>query len=176
MLDWRATLVHRASWRSTRARISAGVVPRTSAPKLSRRPCTSGTAMVRWISACRRSTIALAVLAGAAMPDQEITSNSGRPDSAIVGISGKSFQRVLPVMAIPLTSPLRRCGTASVEVATTKLTSPLSRPVMAGGLPRYGTGRGGTPAREEKRPGVLGGVEAGPGGADREAAGVAARA
>src|SRR5215472_388927 len=94
-----AILVHSAIWRATRSRISAGVVLRTSAPKLSSRVRTSGTAIARSISACSRLMIACGVRGGAAKPDHDITSKSGRPDSAIVGMSEKPFHRALLVTA-----------------------------------------------------------------------------
>src|SRR5438105_1285735 len=68
-----ATLRHIVTWRSTRARISAGVVPRTSLPAASSLLRTSGTAIAFITSACNRLTIACGVLAGAAIPDHEIT-------------------------------------------------------------------------------------------------------
>ena len=89
--------------------------------------------------------IRLGVAAGAAMPVQEITSKSCRPCSATVGISGRSLHRAVPVTESARTAPERTCGMARAAVATTKSTSPLSRPVTAGASPRYGTERNCTP-------------------------------
>ena len=45
------------------------------------------------------------------------------------------------LMASARTAPERTCGMARAAVATTKSTSPMSRPVTAGASPRYGTER-----------------------------------
>ena len=85
-------------------------MPLASAPSDSMRDRNSGALTIATTSVCSRWITACGVPAGAKMPHQPVTSKPGRPDSAIVGISGMPAARLGVLTAIPRTFPLRTCG------------------------------------------------------------------
>ena len=93
-------------------------------------------------SACKRVTTALGVAAGATRPYHTEASKPGKPDSAMVGVSGKIAVRVGLSTASTRSLPLRTWGCTPNALTATKGTCPPITSVMAGEPPRYGTAGG----------------------------------
>src|SRR6266404_2195842 len=81
----------------------------------------------------------LGVAAGASTPYQTITSKPGRPDSATVGRSGISEERLKLVTASGLNRPALIMGSTAGMFAIIMVAWPLTRSVTAGAVPLYGT-------------------------------------
>jgi len=92
----------------------AGALPATSCPIAVSLVLTSSAAIARRSSALSRSTMAVGVPAGATMPNQPATSKPGRPDSATLGMSGRTEERCFVVTASTLTRP-DRIGVSAVD-------------------------------------------------------------
>ena len=76
---------------------------------------------------------------GASTPPHEVDSKPGRPESEIVGTSGKAPARFFAAMPIAFTLPPLICGVAATMVAKAMVTSPLMSAVIAAASPLYGT-------------------------------------
>ncbi len=76
---------------------------------------------------------------GADTPNQIVTSKSGSPDSAMVGIWGRASERWAPVRAIGLTLPEAINWTWLATVSNNMEMRPPNRSVNAAPVPLYGT-------------------------------------
>jgi hypothetical protein len=92
----------------------------------------SGSFITRTISRLSFSTISFGVLAGAKSPYHCTTSKPGTPLSAIVGSSGKSGDRFLPVTARPRSLPDLMCPLAATRLGNIIWVVPASVSVTAG--------------------------------------------
>ena len=93
---------------------SAGVVPTTSTPMAAMRSWKPVVLMVFMISRCSVSMISGGVCAGPTRPTPEPTSKPGKPDSDIVGTSGKDEMRFRLVAAIARRPPSRINGSSEL--------------------------------------------------------------
>ncbi len=98
----------------------------------------SGCASTRRMSPEILSTTGFGVAAGAKNANHVASSKPGRPDSAIVGRSGASGERVAVVTASPRSLPALMWGSAVGRLSNIRSTCPPSRSVIAGPAPRYG--------------------------------------
>src|SRR5689334_24901743 len=78
------------------------------------------------------------VPAGARMPNHELASNAGTPDSAIVGTSESAGARFVDVTATARSLPPLMCGSADGRLSNITCTWPPMRSVSAGAEPLYG--------------------------------------
>src|SRR5271169_3611727 len=76
---------------------SAGVLPTVSRPSWSNFLRTSGIARALTVSPCNLSRTSFGVPAGASRPNHGTASKPGNPDSAMVGRSGASAERLIEV-------------------------------------------------------------------------------
>src|SRR5258706_7007133 len=83
----------------------SGEPPATSAPCASSCSLPSGLCKYLFTSAFSLAMIGAGVPAGARMPNHELASKPGRPDSAIVGTSGSAGARLSEVTATARTLP-----------------------------------------------------------------------
>ena len=70
------------------------------------------------------------------MPNQVVESKPGRPDSATVGSSGASAERVRPVTASALSLPSFTCGMPETMLSNSICTLFDTRSGMASAVPR----------------------------------------
>ncbi len=77
----------------------------------------SGARMIAASSACRRLTASGGVFAGTTIAIQTGASKPGNPDSATVGTSPTSGERVAPVCATTRILPVRTCGMSAVGLS-----------------------------------------------------------
>ncbi|MNS53027.1 hypothetical protein D3C72_857700 [compost metagenome] len=96
---------------------------------------TSGLARIFFNSPFKRSITGAGVLAGATMPNMELTSKSFRPASAAVGTSGNASTRAGVVTANARSLPALMLPCAAGTVSIMLNTWPPIRSVMAGPLP-----------------------------------------
>src|SRR5712671_3295513 len=82
-------------------------------PSAERRSFTSGILITVAISVLKRATTSLGVPAGAMNPFQAIASYPGKPDSAMVGMSGYDVSRLALVTPNTLNLPDLRYGNAT---------------------------------------------------------------
>src|SRR5688572_27638158 len=75
-------------------------------------PATSGWVIALRSAASSLSTIGFGVLAPMKKPLHNLVLTSGNPDSAMLGTSGNSSERLSPVTAIAFTLPARIIGMA----------------------------------------------------------------
>ena len=99
----------------------------------------SGSAMMRLISRLSLSTTGAGVAAGATTPYQVPVSKPGRPDSAIVGTSGRMATRLSDDTASGRILPAFTCGIRVTMLSNCAWNTPPSRSLVAGALPLYGT-------------------------------------
>src|SRR5262249_41287290 len=125
-----ATLSHFAPSFLIRSANSAGELATGSKPSVRSRSLTSGSATMRTISRCQRSTISGGVPASVTIPVTVSDSWSGTPASAMVGTSGSSGLRLAASTASPRSLPSLTLaiapGSAVKDRKSTRLTSPLS--------------------------------------------------
>jgi hypothetical protein len=88
-----------------------------SMPSVANRSWTSGILRILSTSACRRSTMAGGVPAGAKIACHETTSKPGTPASCMVGTSGRLGTRFAVDTASARTRPLAMCGAATTVVS-----------------------------------------------------------
>src|SRR5262249_30389470 len=74
----------------------------------------------------------------------------GKPDSAMVGSSGASGERVPVDTASPFNRPARTCGSTPAEPTNPNLIWPAARSIPNCVLPRYGTCMASKPAMRRK--------------------------
>ena len=99
---------------------------------------TAGSVTCALISALSRATISCGNLAGPTTPAHDITENPGKPASAMVGTSGRSAKRVLPVTAIARSLPALMFSRSVMGGSMNKSIRLASSSVMAGAPPRKG--------------------------------------
>ena len=90
---------------------------------------------------CKRDTISRGVAAGATMPNQVSASKPlrpGTPDSATVGMSGSSGERLAEPTASARILPLLMCGTEVSTLSYIKSVCPPIKSISAGAAPLYG--------------------------------------
>ena len=87
------------------------------------------------ISPCSFASTAAGVAPGANSAFQITTSKPGKPDSAMVGISGAKAERWAPVMAMPRSFPERIWGSTVGAAASMTPTRPPSTSFTPGGPP-----------------------------------------
>ena len=108
-LDSVAKLIETARAKPGSLAYASGVPPPGSTPWPAIFWRTSGIARIFTTSALSRSMTGFGVLAGANRPNQAVTSNPGKPDSATVGTFGSSDVRRGPVTASARRRPLSMC-------------------------------------------------------------------
>jgi hypothetical protein len=81
------------------------------------RSCTSGVASAFRKASCKVLTIAAGVLAGTRKPKVECASKLGKPDSTMVGTSGRVDTRARDMTACARRSPCCTSGITSAWVA-----------------------------------------------------------
>src|SRR6516162_5511289 len=117
---------------------SAGEPGRAVAPNSANRAFILGSARAALISLLSLSTISAGVLFGAPTPVQKLDSYPGT-NSATVGISGNTGERVAVVTASARSLPPLTYSIDEDMVANMTCTCPPSRSTSAGPAPRYGT-------------------------------------
>src|ERR1044072_5627243 len=110
-----------------------------SEPSAISRSRISGNFITAPISRPSVCTMSPGVCAGATMPYQRNASKPGMPDSATVGISGASDERLAVDTARPFSVPARTCGRPVIIESIISGTLPATRSFSAGAEPRYGT-------------------------------------
>src|SRR5207253_8858280 len=114
------------------------VTPTGSAPSAVSLSFTYVEFRILSISTFNRFTISGGVPAGANTPCQEPTSNPATPDSASVGTSGATDERLAVVTASARSLPAFASGHAVVILSKVIATRPPTTSCSAGGLPLYG--------------------------------------
>src|SRR5215471_19208570 len=117
---------------------SADEPGRAVAPNSANRAFILGSARAALISLLSLSTISAGVLFGAPTPVQKLDSYPGT-NSATVGMSGNTGERVAVVTASARSLPLLTYSIDEDMVANMTCTCPPSRSTSAGPAPRYGT-------------------------------------
>src|SRR5262249_13396464 len=117
---------------------SADEPGRAVAPNSANRAFILGSARAALISLLSLSTISAGVLFGAPTPVQNLDSYPGT-NSATVGMSGNTGERVAVVTASARSLPPLTYSIDEDIVANMTCTCPLSRSTSAGPAPRYGT-------------------------------------
>src|SRR5882724_559232 len=95
-----------------------GVMATASMPILRKLLCESPKAQASAMPLERRYTTSAGVRAGAKKPSQGLVTICGKPDSAIVGTSGRNFERLGEVTASTRTLPPCSCGSSSLTGLT----------------------------------------------------------
>ena len=75
------------------------------------------------------------VPAGTSSAYHELTSKPGKPDSAMVGSSGATLDRLVPVVASALSLPALTCGSDDATLPNSTCASPASTAAAAGPPP-----------------------------------------
>src|SRR5476649_2187153 len=114
-----------------------GVLVVASVPCDATSSLTSGSAMIRVISASNLLTTGCGICAGPTTPHHEIDSY-GNPDSSTVGTLGRVGKRCLPVVASARNLPPCTLGSADGMLSTMNETWPPTRSICACELPLYG--------------------------------------